>query len=153
MCGSTKRSKRARWPSTSERSTRSCTVHANDALEIIPRLPTLYDEPFADPSQIPTALVCGMTRRHVTVALSGDGGDELFGGYRRYLRMDALWGAASRVPRPMRRLAGKAIGAIPRSWGARMEAGGSSAELGTDAADVLRVRDVPRGPLPLAAPE
>ena len=93
-------------------------VRASDALEIIPRLPTLYDEPFADPSQIPTALVCGMTRRHVTVALSGDGGDELFGGYRRYLRMDALWGAASRVPRPMRRLAGKAIGAIPRSWGA-----------------------------------
>ncbi len=69
-----------------------------EALEVIPRLPRLYDEPFADPSQIPTFLLCALTREHATVALSGDGGDELFGGYNRHFWAPRVWKWASRLP-------------------------------------------------------
>lgn len=75
-----------------------------EALSIIGELPSIYDEPFADASQIPTILLSRLTRQHVTVALSGDGGDEIFGGYNRYTFGPALWQVASLIASPGRRL-------------------------------------------------
>lgn len=80
-------------------------VTPRQALDVIPRLPSLYDEPFADSSQIPTFLVSQMTRQHVTVALSGDAGDEMFAGYNRYQISASLWPRLSKVPGPLRQAA------------------------------------------------
>lgn len=88
-------------------------VSSSDALSVIPKLPALYSEPFADSSQIPTFLVSKMAREHVTVSLSGDGGDELFCGYTRYQLTSALWGKISAVPMPFRKLLVKTITQIP----------------------------------------
>lgn len=73
-------------------------VTPKEAMEVVPRLPTVYDEPFSDSSQIPTFLVAELTRRHVTVALSGDGGDELFGGYNRYGLGYRVWKKLGALP-------------------------------------------------------
>jgi len=74
-------------------------VEAKHALDVIPRLPEWFDEPFADPSEIPTYIVSELTRNHVTVALSGDGGDELFAGYERYGWAERLVGGVNAIPR------------------------------------------------------
>ena len=88
-------------------------VNPADALALIPRLGAIYDEPFADSSQIATVLVSQFARERVTVALSGDGGDELFGGYNRHVLAPRLWGAMRHVPRPVRSGVGAALHAVP----------------------------------------
>ena len=92
-------------------------VTVKEAREVIPLLPAMYDEPFADSSQIPTFLVSRFAREQVTVALTGDGGDELFAGYNRHFAAPRLWNQLKRVPRPLRSLAGKPLSQLPsRFW-------------------------------------
>jgi asparagine synthase (glutamine-hydrolysing) len=94
-------------------------VSARQSLDIIPHLPKLYCEPFADSSQIPTHLVAKLARQHVTVALSGDAGDELFGGYNRYIFGKKIWNRLSWLPSVARRGLGAAIQRVPdKSWDA-----------------------------------
>ena len=94
-------------------------VTPQEAMAVIPRLPMMYDEPFADSSQIPTFLVSQLARQHVTVSLSGDAGDELFSGYTRYTATAGMWNKLSRLPLPLRRTAARTITALaPDTWSA-----------------------------------
>ena len=88
-------------------------VTPEQALEVVPRLPTLYCEPFADSSQIPTFLLSQLARRDVTVALSGDAGDELFAGYTRYALGRKLWSRVSLLPFPLRSALAHLINTVP----------------------------------------
>ncbi|MHA4976586.1 asparagine synthase (glutamine-hydrolyzing) [Pseudomonas extremorientalis] len=88
-------------------------IQAKDALSIIPDLPRIYCEPFADSSQIPTFLVSQMAREHVTVTLSGDAGDELFGGYNPYQFAPRLWSKVSKLPVGMRQVAASSLKKLP----------------------------------------
>jgi len=88
-------------------------VTATEAIEVIPQLASMYDEPFADSSQIPTHLVCKAARQHVTVALSGDAGDELFGGYNRYFWGPRIWNRISWLPYSTRQILGSMIAGLP----------------------------------------
>ncbi len=97
-------------------------VTPKEALDTIPNLPALYDEPFADSSQVPTFLVAQLARQHVTVSLSGDGGDELFGGYPRYSIAKAMWNSVRWVPHPMRNLLGRLLESpSPGQWDSALE--------------------------------
>ncbi len=92
-------------------------VTPQQAMDVIPRLPGFYCEPFSDSSQIPTFLVSQLARQYVTVSLSGDAGDELFCGYNRYQMTNSLWRKVSVVPTPLRMLAAKCITSIsPDKW-------------------------------------
>jgi asparagine synthase (glutamine-hydrolysing) len=92
-------------------------LHGADALALVPELPSVYDEPFADASQLPTMLVARLARQHVTVALSGDAGDELFGGYNRYFLGARAWTHIARVPLTLRRTLARGLRAVPpASW-------------------------------------
>ncbi len=97
----------------------------SDALQAVPDLHRWWDEPFADPSQLPTLLLCREARRHVTVALSGDGGDEVFGGYRRYTAGSRLARWVLPVPAGARRAAATAIGGVPAGLWERAGRAGS----------------------------
>ncbi|MEH2148917.1 asparagine synthase (glutamine-hydrolyzing) [Nostoc sp.] len=92
-------------------------VTPKDALAVIPKLPTLYDEPFSDSSQIPTFLISQLAKQHVTVSLSGDGGDELFAGYKRYFWGRSTWQKIGWIPPTLRQAVARSLSSLsPQTW-------------------------------------
>jgi asparagine synthase (glutamine-hydrolysing) len=117
-------------------------VSADEARDVIPFLPAIHDEPFGDSSQIPTHLVSQFARGQVTVALTGDGGDELFGGYSRHFTAPRLWSQLRRVPRPLRAFAGSSLGHVPShvwSRAGQWMPGGHQVNFGSKFQKALRV--------------
>ena len=123
-------------------------VSAAEALAVVPTLADMYDEPFADASQIPTSLIAGLARRQVTVALSGDGGDEMFGGYNRHRLLPRIHRTAGSWPRPLRRSAAGLLRHAPTGLIEAVAAGaGASAAAARrlqDLAAMLDAADEPR---------
>ena len=121
---------------------RELYVTPAETREVIPRLPEIYDEPFSDSSQIPTYLLSELTRTHVTVALSGDGGDEIFGGYHRYFSMNKLLSKTERIPPIVLQLMANMSGHLkPDIWQrlvATLPKGRHSVGLGYKISEVLR---------------
>jgi asparagine synthase (glutamine-hydrolysing) len=137
-------------------------ISGRDVLDAIPLMASIYDEPFGDSSAVPTYLVSRMARQHVTVALSGDGGDELFGGYHRYFLGRKLDARVARVPRPLRRPLGRALQTLSQVAGKqnlrdRMRGLGQALSLDDPMArfqkdvgsNLLRVRDASEPLIPL----
>jgi asparagine synthase (glutamine-hydrolysing) len=124
-------------------------LNPNDALELVPSLPEMYDEPFADSSQLPTHLVMKLVKQHVTVALSGDGGDELFAGYNRYTYAPKVWDKLGGLPQMLRDGVAKSLTAIPaitinrlaNSFGVA-QAGDKAHKLGQRLANVASIDDL-----------
>jgi len=125
-------------------------VTGDDALAVVPQLPQMFDEPFADSSQIPTYLVAHLARQSVTVALSGDGGDELFCGYGRYQRALDVWQWQQRVPTALRRLAGTALGGYAQVEARTSKLGQLASELRADSAAAVYLNRVSRWRIPEA---
>jgi asparagine synthase (glutamine-hydrolysing) len=115
-------------------------VSPRDAMDVIPQLSFMFDEPFGDSSQIPTYLVSKLARRSVTVSLSGDGGDELFGGYSRYLNSLNVWGLVGRIPVPARRAAGAVLDRVSRLEWNRITSDGRLATRFYHLAEISKMR-------------
>ena len=123
-------------------------VSGEDALALVPDLPRMFDEPFADSSQIPTALVARLARGHVTVALSGDGGDELFCGYGRYMRALKVWQWHQRAPRGLRRALASSLGRHAYSEARDSRLAQLAGELGAESEAAIYLNRVSRWRFP-----